>query len=165
MKLGDDLMVRGNDGVLRRVLYKEEIGLILQQCHDESGHPGRQQLVLQVLRAGFHWPTMIRDAFYWCRTCHLCQEHGDRRLTSEPYKPIISYGAFEQWGIDAVGPLPRSKRGRKYILVAIDYLTRWVEARAIKEVNTKETIDFIHGNICTRFGVPLVILTDRGLGF
>ena len=108
VKLGDDLMVQGNDGALRRVPYKEEIGLILQQYHDESGQ-GRQQLVLQVLRVGFHWPTMIRDAFYWCQTCHLWQEHGDRRLTFEPYKPIISYGDFEQWGIDAVGPLPCSK--------------------------------------------------------
>ena len=105
---------------------------------------------------------MIRDAFYWCHTCHLCQV-GDRRLTSEPYKPIISYGAFEQWGIDAIGPLPHSKRGRKYILVAIDYL--WVEARAVKEANTKEIVDFIYGNICTKFGVPLEILTNKGLGF
>ena len=58
-----------------------------------------------------------------------------------------------------------SKKGRKYILVAIDYLTRWVEARVVKEVNTKKTIDFIYGNICIKFGMPLVILTDRGPGF
>ena len=57
-KIGEDLMVFGKDGVLRRVPFKEEIGLILRQCHDESGHQGKDQVVFLILRASFgglHW--------------------------------------------------------------------------------------------------------------
>ena len=57
--VGDDLMVYGKDGVLRKVLYKEEIGLVLQQCHEEGGHTGKDQVLYRVLRAGFWWPSIV----------------------------------------------------------------------------------------------------------
>ena len=83
-KIGEDLMVFGKDGVLRRVPFKEEIGLILHQCHDESGHQGKDQDVFLILRAGFWWPSLVRDVYYWCKTCHPCQVNGQRRLLLEP---------------------------------------------------------------------------------
>ena len=51
--VGEDLMVYGKDGMLRKVLYKEEVGLVLRQCHEESGHTGKDQVLYRVLRAGF----------------------------------------------------------------------------------------------------------------
>jgi len=129
--LGEDLMVYGKDDLLRRVPYKEEIGMILKQCHEESGHQGKDQVVFRILRAGYCWPSLVRDTYFWCRSCHDCQVHGDRRLIAEPQKSIISYDAFLKWGIDAIGPLPKSRNGKRFIIVAIDYLTRWVEARAV----------------------------------
>ena len=123
-KIGEDLMVFGKDGVLRRVPFKEEIGLILHQCHDESGHQGKDQVVFLILRAGFWWPSLVRDVYYWCKTCHPCQVNGQRRLFREPQGSIIAYDAFEKWGINAIGPLPRSSGGKKHIVLAIDYLTR-----------------------------------------
>lgn len=77
-KIGEDLMVFGKDGVLRRVPFKEEIGLILRLCHDESGHQGKDQAVFLILRASFWWPSLVRDVCYWCKTCHLCQVNGER---------------------------------------------------------------------------------------
>ena len=120
----EDLMVFVKDGVLRRVPFKEEIGLILRQCHDESGHQGKDQDVFLILRAGFWWPSLVRDVYYWCKTCHPCQVNGQRRLLPKPQGSIIAYDTFEKWGIDAIGPLPRSSSGEKHIVLAIDYLTR-----------------------------------------
>ena len=164
-KIGEDLMVFGKDGVLRRVPFKEEIGLILRQCHDESGHQGKDQAVFLILRAGFWWPSLVRDVYYWCKTCHPSQVNGQRRLLSKPQGSIIAYDAFEKWGIDAIGPLPRSSGGKKHIVLAIDYLTRWVEAKVVREVNAKVVASFIYDQICCRFGVPLVLISNRGQGF
>ena len=163
--VGEDLMVYGKDGVLRKVLYKEEVGLVLRQCHEESGHTGKDQVLYRVLRAGFWWPSIVRDTYYWCQTCHDCQAMGERRLVAERQGIIMAYEAFEKWGLDAIGPLPKSTGGKKYIIVGIDYLTKWVEAKAVKEVNAHVVADFVYEYICCRFGVPLVLISDRGQGF
>ncbi|MCO5578726.1 hypothetical protein L7F22_032571 [Adiantum nelumboides] len=72
-----------------------------------------------------------------------------------------SRGPFEKWGIDAIGPLPRTANGKLYILVAIDYMTRWVEAQSVAHVNEKTVSRFVYTNIVCRFGTPLEIIFDN----
>ncbi|MCO5610553.1 hypothetical protein L7F22_064792 [Adiantum nelumboides] len=76
---------------------------------------------------------------HWCRSCHNCQVYGNKKLLYGPRQAVITNGPFEKWGIDAMGPLPRTANGKRYILVAIDYMTR--------------------------FGTPLEIFSDNGPGF
>ncbi|MCO5602777.1 hypothetical protein L7F22_056915 [Adiantum nelumboides] len=64
-----------------------------------------------------------------------------------------------------MGPLPRTTNGKLYILVAIDYMTRWVEAQSIAKVNEKTVRKFVYTHICCRFGTPLEIVSDNGPGF
>ncbi|MCO5547997.1 hypothetical protein L7F22_001453 [Adiantum nelumboides] len=64
-----------------------------------------------------------------------------------------------------MGPLPRTKNGKLYILVAIDYMTRWVEAQSVTRVNEKTVSRFVYTHICCRFGTPLEIVSDNGPGF
>ncbi|MCO5566944.1 hypothetical protein L7F22_020627 [Adiantum nelumboides] len=64
-----------------------------------------------------------------------------------------------------MGPLPRTANGKLYILVAIDYMTRWVEAQSVAKVNEKTVSKFVYTHICCRFGTPLEIVSDNGLGF
>ncbi|MCO5556368.1 hypothetical protein L7F22_009916 [Adiantum nelumboides] len=78
---------------------------------------------------------------------------------------IIANGPFEKWGIDAMGPLPRTANGKLYILVAIDYMTWWVEAQSVAKVNEKTVSKFVYTHICCRFGTPLEIVSDNGPGF
>ncbi|MCO5604885.1 hypothetical protein L7F22_059059 [Adiantum nelumboides] len=97
--------------------------------------------------------------------CKACQQAGDRKLSYGPRFPIFAYGPFEKWGIDAIGPLPRTSTGKQYILTATDYMTRWAEAASVAHITTTDVSKFVLDYICSRLGTPLEILSDRGLGF
>ena len=125
--INEDLFCKGKDQVLRKVPSKEDIHRILHSCHNDvcSGHFAYELTCRKVLQAGFVWPSLQRDAHFWCKTCDACQRTGPRRLTYGPQQPITSFGPFEKWGIDAIGPLPRTAAGKEYIIVGVDYMTRW----------------------------------------
>ncbi|MCO5596919.1 hypothetical protein L7F22_050990 [Adiantum nelumboides] len=105
------------------------------------------------------------DVQHWCRSCHNCQVNGNKKLLYGPRQAVIANGPFEKWGIDAMGPLPRTANGKLYILVAIDYMTRWVEAQSVAKVNEKTVSKFVYTHICCRFGTPLEIVSDNGPRF
>jgi len=68
---------------------------------------------------------------------------GVKKLIRGPIHQIIAFGPFQKWGLDFVGPLPRSSTGHVYILVATDYMTRWAEAKATTNATTKTVVKFI----------------------
>ena len=117
------------------------------------------------MQAGFVWPSLQRDAHFWCKSCDACQRTEPRRLIHGPQQPITSFGPFEKWGIDAFGPLPRTAAGKEYIIVGVDYMTRWAEAVPTSRITAKDVAKFVFNNICCRFGTPLEIISDRGPGF
>ena len=86
-------------------------------------------------------------------------------MKPELRKTILAYDVFEKWRIDAMGPLPITGRGKSYILPAVDYLFRWAEARAVKQITAKDVAKFVDEDICCKFGVPLELLSDQGPGF
>ena len=77
----------------------------------------------------------------------------------------LPLGPFEKWGIDAIGPLPRTAAGKEYIIVGVDYMTRWAEAAPTSRITAKDVAKFVFDSICCRFGTPLEIISDRGPGF
>ncbi|MCO5553797.1 hypothetical protein L7F22_007323 [Adiantum nelumboides] len=165
--INDDLYCKGQDQVLRRVPLSCEIQDILFNCHSGvcGGHFSHDITSRKILQAGFVWPSLHRDVRHWCQSCHRCQLAGDRRLTYEPQTPILAHGPFEKWRIDAIGPLPRATSGKLYIIMGVDYMTRWAEATTTSRITAVEVAKFIFEHICCRFGVPLEILSDRGPGF
>lgn len=69
---------------------------------------------------------------------------------------------FSAWSMDVIGPIePPASNGHRFILVAIDYFTKWVEASTYKTVTKKVLADFVHNNIICRFGIPESIITDN----
>ena len=88
-----------------------------------------------------------------------------RKLTYDPQNPIASYGAFEKWGIDTIDPLPTTQDGKEYIVMGVDYMTRWVEGVSTKRITAQVVAKFIFENIYCRFGTPLEIISDRSPGF
>ena len=78
---------------------------------------------------------------------------------------ITSPWPFAQWGIDIISPLPLSKGQVKFLLVAIDYFTKWVEAKALATITEAKIQNFVWKNIICRFGIPLTIISDNGQQF
>ena len=81
-----------------------------------------------------------------------------------PLHPIQVVEIFDVWGIDFMGPFPNSF-GNLYILLAVDYVSKWVEAMSCKTNDNKVVISFIKSNIFSRFGIPRAIISDRGTHF
>nr|GEX12999.1 reverse transcriptase domain-containing protein [Tanacetum cinerariifolium] len=106
---------------------------ILKACHKgpTGGRHGANLTAKKVFDASFFWPTIYRDAYDMIKSCDTCQLQGKFSQRDEmPQNAIQVYEIFDVWGIDFMGPFP-SSRGNKYILVAVDYLSKWVEAKAL----------------------------------
>ena len=81
-----------------------------------------------------------------------------------PQQPMLFCEVFDVWGIDFMGPLPVSY-GFVYILLAVDYVSKWVEAKATRTNDAKVVVDFVRSNMFCRFGVPRAIVSDQGTHF
>ncbi|RDX77900.1 gag-pol, partial [Mucuna pruriens] len=99
-------------------------------------------------------------------TCEKCQKAGMtiRRRHEMPQQPILFCEVFDVWGIDFMGPFPVSN-GHSYILLAVDYVSRWVETIATKSNDAKVVVDFLKSNIFYRLGVPKALISDQGSHF
>ncbi|KAL4384020.1 hypothetical protein GQ457_15G014580 [Hibiscus cannabinus] len=155
------------DQVLRRCVPEEEQKDIIYHCHAAScgGHFGGNKTAAKILQSGFYWPTLFKDAHAFARACDRCQRTGNiSRRNEMPLQNILEVELFDVWGIDFMGPFP-SSHGDLYILLAIDYVSKWVEAIATPRNDAKTVMKFLHKNIFTRFGVPRALISDEGMEF
>ncbi|GKB39571.1 reverse transcriptase domain-containing protein [Tanacetum coccineum] len=121
------------DQIIRRCVFGQEALEILKACHEgpTGGHHSANITARKVFDAGFFWPTIYKDAYELIKSCDACQRQGKISQRDEmPQNAIQVCEIFDVWGIDFMGPFP-SSRGNKYILVAVDYLSKWVEAKAL----------------------------------
>ncbi|RVW68645.1 Pro-Pol polyprotein [Vitis vinifera] len=162
----DDALLKVDTNPWKCVPKEEQQG-ILMQCHAYACgcHFSTQKTALKVLQSGFYWPTVFKDAHEVCKSCDKCQRFG--KLTKRhmmPLNPILVVELFDIWGIDFMGPFPLSL-GYSYILVGVDYVSKWVEAIACKHNDHKVVVKFLKENIFTRSGVPKAIISDGGTHF
>ncbi|GJX68302.1 reverse transcriptase domain-containing protein, partial [Tanacetum coccineum] len=121
------------DQMIRRCIAGQEAVDIITACHSgpTGGHYGANYTTKKVFDTGFYWPTIYKDAHDLVTRCDTCQRQGKISQRDEmPQNSIQVCEIFDVWGIDFMGPFP-SSRGNKYILVAVDYLSKWVEAKAL----------------------------------
>nr|GEZ95484.1 DNA-directed DNA polymerase [Tanacetum cinerariifolium] len=121
------------DQVIRRCVHGKEALDILIACHNgpTEGHHGANLTAKKVFDSGFFWPTIYKDTHEFVKNCDSCQRQRKISQRDEmPQNSIQVCEIFDVWGIDFMGPFP-SSRGKKYILVAVDYLSKWVEAKAL----------------------------------
>ena len=103
------------------------------------------------------------DATELVKKCDKCQRYSNvQQLPVERPTTIASPWPFAQWGIDIVSPLPQGKGQVKFLLVAIDYFTKWVEVEALATITKARVRSFVWKNIIYRFGIPLTIISDNG---
>ncbi|GKA50097.1 reverse transcriptase domain-containing protein [Tanacetum coccineum] len=133
----------GADQVIRRCVYGQEAVDILTACHNgpTGGHHGANYTAKKSLIPDFIGRLFTEMPMTWSHVCEI----------------------FDVWGIDFMGPFP-SSRGNKYILVAVDYLSKWVEAKALPTNDARVVIKFLK-SLFARFGTPRAIISDRGTHF
>nr|GEU67861.1 reverse transcriptase domain-containing protein [Tanacetum cinerariifolium] len=139
---------------------------ILKACHEgpTGGHYGSNLTTKKVFDASFFWPLIYRDAHDMIKTYDTCQRQGKISQKDEmPQNTIQVCEIFDVWGIDFMGPFPSSK-GNKYILVAVDYLSKWVEAKLLPTNDAKVVVKFLK-SLFSRFGIFRAIISDRGTHF
>nr|GEW78002.1 reverse transcriptase domain-containing protein [Tanacetum cinerariifolium] len=133
------------DQVIWRCVAGQEVVNILTACHSEptGGHYGANYTAKKVFDSGFYWSTIYKDAFELVKNCDSCQRQGKISQRDEmPQNVIQVCEIFDVWGIDFMGPFPNSK-GNKYILVAVDYLSKWVEAKALPINDDRVVVKFL----------------------
>lgn len=161
------LFWRYADGVIRCYVPDVEVLSILEACHAShiGGHHAGDHTAQKVLQSGYYLPTLFRDAYEFVRTYDQCQRQGSISKRNEmPISKIMEVELFDVWGIDFMGPFVNSY-GSKDILVAMDYVSKRVEAIALADNKGKRVIAFLKKNIFSRFGVPRTIISDRGSYF
>ncbi|CAA0813528.1 Unknown protein, partial [Striga hermonthica] len=115
---------------------------------------------------GYYWPKLRRMAKTLVQKCEKCQRHGQITPIPAEYMSTINTPIpFAQWGIDLVGPLPMGTGQRKILMDTVDYFSKWVEAEPLEKITEEKMIQFLFNNICCRFGVPKVLITDNGTQF
>ena len=133
------------DQIMRRCVPEDEQQDILRMCHEGAcgGHFASRKTSAKILQSGFYWPTMFKDCNTHCKSCPQCQQLGKINIRYQmPRNYICVVKVFDCWGLDFMGPFPPSF-GNLYILVGVDYVSKWVEAVACKSNDHKVVLKFL----------------------
>jgi transposase InsO family protein len=141
---------------------------IFRACHDGpcGGHFADKRTTYKILQSGYYWATIFKDAKKYVANCDDFQRMGKPTTVDEmPLQSLVVIEPFEKWALDFVGPINPISRIKKYISVCTDYVTKWVESKALYSTNEQSIVDFLFEEIFTRFGVPREIVTNQGTQF
>jgi hypothetical protein len=166
--IGGYLFNTGPDQEIRRCVREDEVYDILKACHDGpcGGHFADKRTTYKILRMGYYWPSIFKDAKKYVKAYDSCQRVGQPNHRDEmPLNPQVVLEPFDRWALDFIGPINPPSNQKVYILVCTDYMTKWVEAKALHRATEEAVIKFLFTDIFTRFGIPRELVTDGGPPF
>lgn len=153
--------------ILQMVVPFEMKRSVLQLAHDHltAGHLG-QARTLEKIRQSYFWVNYRQDVVDWVRSCVKCQR---RKGTPQKRRAALQTSAvgfpLERVAMDIMGPLPVSERGHRYVLVVMDYFTKWAEAFPLPNQEAQTIAEVFVTHFVCRYGMPSQIHTDRGKNF
>ena len=151
-----------------RCLAPDEAKYVMREIHEGicGNHSEARALQNKIIRAGYYWPTMQADANRFVQHYNKCQRFANL-LHSPPeiLTPMTTPWLFAQWGLDIMGPFPIGRRQLKFLVVAIDYFTKWVEVEPLATITEKNIQNFVWKAVICRFGIPRVLVSDNGKQF
>jgi hypothetical protein len=148
----------------KRVPYRSERQDLIFCAHDQLGHFGIKG-VYDRLQREFFWFGMYTDVVNHISTCLACQQF-ERRKIQFPLLPIPVHHVFEIFGVDIVGPIaPPSRRGHKYLLVFVEYATRWPSAIPLEDVSALTITRALYAHLFAVYGPPQQLITDNAKYF
>jgi hypothetical protein len=141
----------------------EERVPLVRQMHEDLGHFGEHRT--SEIRRRYFWHNRtvdVKAVVRECQQCQLVKSSGSVRSGDEHLKSIPVCDLFYRVALDTAGPLPETKSGNRYILVAIDHYSKWCETKAVADHGAKTAARFLEDEIICRYGVPKFVLTDNG---
>ena len=146
-------------------IIEEEVPRFLKAAHEDHGHYAAA-LTLDFLIGRAYWPTRTKDIYNWCASCNACQSRL-RRPINCPRKTIQVFEPMTMLGADWVGPITPAceATGNKYILLFVDYFSRFTWAKPYREHGAAEVVDMIENHITPVFGYMKGLYTDNGSHF
>jgi Integrase zinc binding domain/Integrase core domain len=133
--------------------------------HPTAGHAGRRKTLFR-LSSRVYWPSMRKDVFKYIQSC---QEYQQYKYNNAPTSaPMQLHTITQPWhtiGIDITGPFPPTPRQKRYLLVIVNYFTRWVEMFALRRTTTTDIANILINEVICRYGTPSYILSDNGPQF
>ena len=144
--LNGELYKRGFSMPYLKCLAPDKVTYVLREIHEGicGNHSGPRSLVGKTIRVGYFWPTMQKDMVELVKKCDKCQWFRNvQHIPRELLMSISSPWPFSTWKIDIVGPLPRGKKQVKFLLVAIDYFTKWVEVEPLEVITEGKIQSFV----------------------
>jgi hypothetical protein len=155
--------------VLLQCLEKKDVYKVIKDMHDGPAgvHFSGDTTTHKVLRDGYYWSTLFKDAHAYSRSCEACPKAAGREHKGFiPLQPVVIEEPFEQWGMDIIGEIkPHSCKQHRYIIIVTNYFTRWIEVVPLVKVNEEVVINFLEQNIITRFRAPNSLVFDNATYF
>ena len=162
------LYKRGFSTPILKCVGKEDANYVLREVHEGicGNHIGARTFAAKFLRQGYYWPIMLKDATELVKKCKTYQEHAQiSYLPSEPLTSITSLWPFQQWGLDILGPLPIGKGKCKFVVVGVDFFTKWAEAEPLAMITKQKVRNFVWRSIIWRFKILRALVSDNGKQF
>ncbi|XP_061363519.1 uncharacterized protein LOC133307115 [Gastrolobium bilobum] len=166
--VNDQQFRKGLHVPMLKCLNSEEAEYVLAEIHEgiNGHHMGGKALARKALRAGYYWPTMEADSKDHVKRCDSFQKHTKLILSPpEELKYISAPWPFYKWGMDLLGPFKAAERQLKWLIVTVDYFTKWIEAEPVTTITSARLQRFFKRNIVSRFGIPAEVVTDNGTQF
>ncbi|RDX73388.1 Gypsy retrotransposon integrase-like protein 1, partial [Mucuna pruriens] len=166
--IGRRLYRRGHALPLLRCVDESEAEYMIKEVHEGicGTHIGGRALANKIVRAGYYWPTMRSDCMSFVKKCDKCQRFAEgHKAPPERLHSIMAPWPFHKWGIDILGPFPIAPGQLKFLIVAVDYFTKWVEADPVATISTERVKRFLWKRIVCRFGIPAEIISDNDTQF
>ncbi|WJX26318.1 hypothetical protein P8452_15256 [Trifolium repens] len=167
--IGNELFKKTPEGILLKCLSENEAFLAITNVHSGScgAHQAGHKMKWLLFRRGLYWSSMLKDCIEFAKSCQECQRHaGIQHVPASELHSVIKPWPFRGWALDLIGEIrPASSKNQRFILVGIDYFTKWIEAVALPKVDQETVISFIQNHIIYRFGLPETITTDQGTVF
>ena len=174
-QVGHQLSLSEDGVLLRRLIHRgipikvlvipaSERRMVLQECHG-TAHMGVER-TYDLVKANSYWPGLLADVQKFvasCPRCQLCKPVTNRNKA--PLQPIVTSGPMEVWAVDIMGPLPCTPSGARYIMVATDLFSKYVEAVPLVNQTASSVAQAIVQHVILRHGPPKTLLTDQGTNF
>ena len=130
-------------------------------------HMNGTTLAKKIMRQEFFWMTMVEDYIRFTKKCHKCQIYKD--ISHFPHSKLHTMSSpwpFSVWGLDIIGEIhPTASNGHRYILVTIDYFTKWVKIESYNKLGAKQVAKFLERNLFYRYRIPHHLIFDNRVQF